>query len=294
MRKSAWLLIVLLAISSPAAACTSFAVYSDQAWYGMNFDYYSTTPFLVAIAEEGDRGLFVIAYLWRNLYVPTVGINEAGLFASTQLLYHNEKIVDTDQGDDSLSMYRLFADSLVHRDRVSQVREIAATRQVVDADPYRSTHNLFADPTGEAVVVEIIGGKTLVTEVEHGFLVMTNFPNGRFAGKSYDEVEGIGADRYITAHEAIVRGKHSFGPQEALAVLHDTAQPHNAMCPTLCSLVFDPVGRYVYAVLYQDFERVWRISLEERLIETYSGFSKHVSLPLGQNGIPASELMKYR
>jgi len=100
LRKSAWLLIVLLAVSSPAAACTSFAVYSDQAWYGMNFDYYSTTPFLVAIAEEGDRGLFVMAYLWRNLYVPTVGINEAGLFASTQLLYHNEKIVDIDLGDD--------------------------------------------------------------------------------------------------------------------------------------------------------------------------------------------------
>jgi len=66
------------------------------------------------------------------------------------------------------------------------------------------------------------------------------------------------------------------------------------MCPTLCSLVFDPVGRYVYVVLYQDFEHVWQVSLEERLIETYSGFSKHVSLPLGQNGIPASELMKYQ
>jgi len=95
LRKLAWLLIVILTISSPAAACTSFAVYSDQAWYGMNFDYYSTTPFLVSIAEEDGRGLFVMAYLWRNLYVPTVGINEAVWFASTQLLYHSEKIVDS-------------------------------------------------------------------------------------------------------------------------------------------------------------------------------------------------------
>ncbi len=294
MRKSAWLLIVLLTLSSPAAACTSFAVWSDQAWYGMNFDYYSTTPFLVLIAEEGGSELFLMAYLLRNLYVPTVGINEAGLFASTQLLYHSEKIVDIEPRDDSLFMYQLFAGSLARLDRVSQLREIIATRQVVDADPYRPTHNLFADPTGDAVVVEAIGGKTLVTKVEHSFLVMTNFPNGRFAGRSYDEVEGIGADRYVTACKAIARGKDSFGLQEALAVLHDTAQPHSTMCPTLCSLVFDPVGHYVYVVLCQDFERVWRVSLEERLIETYSGFSEHVRLPLGQDGIPASELMKYR
>jgi len=58
--------------------------------------------------------------------------------------------------------------------------------------------------------------------------------------------------------------------------------------------VFDPVGRYVYVVLYQDFERVWRVSLKKRLIETYSGFSEHVSLPLGQDAISSSELIKYR
>jgi hypothetical protein len=294
LRKLAWLLIVLLAISSPAAACTSFAVYSDMPWYGMNFDYYSTTPFLVSIVQEDGIGLFFMAYLSGNRYVPTVGINEAGLFASTQLLYHNETIVDIDPGDDSLYMYQLFVDSLVGLDQVSQVREIAATRQIVDAYPYRPTHNLFADPTGEAIVVEAIGGKTTVTEVEDGFLIMTNFPNGRFAGKSCDEVKGIGADRYITAHDAISQAKDSFGLQEALAVLHDTAQPHSAMCPTLCSLVFDPSGRYVYVVIYQDFERIWRVSLEEEIIETYSGFSEHVSLPLGQDAISSSELIKYR
>jgi hypothetical protein len=160
----------------------------------MNFDYYSTTPFLVSIVEEGGSELFLMAYLLRNIYVPTVGINEAGLFASTQLLYHSEKIVDIEPRDDSLFMYKLFAGSLARLDRVSQLREIIATRQVVDADPYRPTHNLFADPTGDAVVVEAIGGKTLVTEVEHGFLVMTNFPNGRFAGRSYDEVYLVQTD----------------------------------------------------------------------------------------------------
>jgi len=46
--------------------------------------------------------------------------------------------------------------------------------------PYRSTHNLFADPTGgEGVVVETIGGKTTVTEVET-----------RFSG--YDKLPGTG------------------------------------------------------------------------------------------------------
>jgi hypothetical protein len=56
--------------------CTSFAVWSDQVWYGMNFDYYSTTPFLVSIVEEGGSELFLMAYLLRNIYVPTVGIDQ--------------------------------------------------------------------------------------------------------------------------------------------------------------------------------------------------------------------------
>ncbi|HOK71708.1 MAG TPA: hypothetical protein PLM83_09670, partial [Bacillota bacterium] len=116
----------------------------------------------VSIVQENGRGLFFMAYLWGNRYVPTVGINEAGLFASTQL-HHNETIVDIDAGDDSLYMYQLFADSLVSLDRVSQVREIAATRRVVDAYPYRPTHNLFADPTGQAIVVETIATNRHIT-----------------------------------------------------------------------------------------------------------------------------------
>ena len=42
----------------------------------MNFDYYSTTPFLILIAEEGGSELFLMAYLLRNIYVPTVGIDQ--------------------------------------------------------------------------------------------------------------------------------------------------------------------------------------------------------------------------
>ncbi len=142
--------------------------------------------------------------------------------------------------------------------------------------------------------MEAIGGKTLVTEVEHGFLVMTNFPNGRFAGRSYDEVEGIGADRYVTAYKAIARGGRTrLGfrrPWQSCM----TPPSHTVQCAPLyvhwCSIRLATMCMW----FVPGFERVWRVSLEERLIETYSGFSEHVSLPLGQDGIPASELMKYR
>ena len=41
-----------------------------------------------------------------------------------------------------------------------------------------------------------------------------NFPNGDFRETDYNKVYGIGADRYICAHEYIHNNIHSFGINE--------------------------------------------------------------------------------
>ncbi len=67
-------------------ACTSFAVYSAETWYGMNFDY-PEVELRFTLNRAGELKLFQMEFRQGDGFVPTVGMNSAGLFASCQMLY---------------------------------------------------------------------------------------------------------------------------------------------------------------------------------------------------------------
>ena len=122
---------------------------------------------------------------------------------------------------------------------------------------------------------------------------MTNFPVHEFEGKHYFDVYGDGDDRFIIAHEEINRNKGNFGVEQAFDVLEKARHTSEAY-PTVCSLVLDPTGLYVYIALFGYFSKIWRISLAESMIESFSGFDAPHKLKIGPGGILASELSKYR
>ncbi len=53
---------------------------------------------------------------------------------------------------------------------------------------------------------------------------------------------------------------------------------------------FQPQTNHIYIAVYQDFETIWKISLNNRTIETHTGFNKHLQARLGEDGILASDL----
>jgi len=55
-------------------------------------------------------------------------------------------------------------------------------------------------------------------------------------------------------------------------------------------MVFDPVAQEVYLVLDGQFERIWRASMREGVVEPWSGFATHPSVPLDDSGVLASSL----
>lgn len=55
-------------------------------------------------------------------------------------------------------------------------------------------------------------------------------------------------------------------------------------------MIFDPLERMVYIVIDGDFQRIWRVSIDEQAIMTWSGFEKNRSAQLQENGITVSEL----
>ena len=59
---------------------------------------------------------------------------------------------------------------------------------------------------------------------------------------------------------------------------------------TKASTIYDPLNRTVYICIDGDFNHVWKVSMDARTIETFSGFTEDQSMQLGDNGITVKEL----
>ncbi|MFH1688976.1 MAG: linear amide C-N hydrolase [Candidatus Eisenbacteria bacterium] len=269
-------------------ACTSFAVYSETALYGMNFDYDPAVPVRLTIEESDGTRAFHLAFVRGPRRIPrTAGMNEHGLFVAQQEL--NPMVPDAPgRGPGEQCPWELYAQALADFAAVSDVEEHLLTHQMVDC-PSVTLHLLFADPTGRAMIVEPGEDGTAVTPIERDRIVMTNFANCRFVNDDIDHVRGVGADRYKLAHDYIEEHFESFDVANGLELLERTSWEL-----TRCSMVFDPELGEIYVALERDFDRIFRVSLEDGTIETYSGFEEHLSWRLNRWGVPTTALQEGR
>jgi hypothetical protein len=58
-------------------------------------------------------------------------------------------------------------------------------------------------------------------------------------------------------------------------------------------MIFDPEKRQIYICLEGEFEKIWKVSLESRTIETYDGFGSFKRVPIPAEGISSSELTQW-
>ena len=152
-----------------------------------------------------------------------------------------------------------------------------------------SIHNLFADIKGNAIVTETDNKENFITHIENEFIVMSNFFNHSLAGKHYKKAVGAGADRYIKAHDHIAKNMDSFSVDKGFELLKKVSLKDKD-CSTLCSMIFQPQANHIYIAVYQGFETIWKVSLNNKTIETHKGFDKYFQARLGENGILASDL----
>ncbi|MFT4105838.1 MAG: hypothetical protein QM657_08755 [Lacrimispora sp.] len=115
---------------------------------------------------------------------------------------------------------------------------------------------------------------------------MTNFPNGDFKEANYNKVYGIGADRYICAHEYIHNNIHSFGINEAFEVLSKTSQKN-----TLCSIVYEPLKNEIYISFKKDLSKRWKISIIEKTIQSLDGFLSNSKIQFTNEEIFVNDLI---
>ena len=290
MKQVAIAVFTLLAISfnpSLSVACTSFAVYSNKTVYGMNFDFKPNLLQIFSISSEIQGKVF---HLRPFGFGEVAGMNMQGLFASCQMLIPEENPPAT-RSKNQISTWIFHKMVLSRFEQVPQAKDLLNNRQMAQAIG-TSLHNLVADRFGDAMVVETGETGNQITEIQDRYMVMTNFPIYQLKGKSYEDAEGIGSERYKIAHRYIRSNLKAFDTEKGMEVLKQ-AQSMSEIYPTRSSMVFDPYKKEIFICLEGNFDKIWKVSLVNQSIETWRGFASFRREPIPAEGVSDADLAQW-
>lgn len=279
--------VILLAIYPvQALACTSFAVYRGSTLYGMNFDY-PDVPVRYAISQSGDMSVFHVDFQTNGRYIPIAGMNGQGLFLAVQMLYP-EALGTIEAGSNKAELHTFAQQALFGMKSVEEVKQQLEGQQLVNT--FLMLHCMLADRSGEAIVLEPGMEQNHITQNPGDYLIMTNFSNADAYNPDTQKMEGVDCERYLAADAYIAQNSDSFEIEGGLETLKRTVQSEGGF-PTQHSMVCDPVNGEIYIAIRGDFERIWKISLPEKTIESYRGFEQPIKLELDEQGVTAQELV---
>lgn len=149
-----YILITLVCLTSIVGACTGYAVYADETWFGMNFDYPPESEIRFSISEWDIGVVFDMSFYDGDLdiWIPTVAMNEHGMFSSLQ--YQCPMIEgEPDPEYDEHCIWELFITSINDCTSLEQVEAFIDTVKLVNM--YELTlHTLIADTSGRAIIAE--------------------------------------------------------------------------------------------------------------------------------------------
>lgn len=265
-------------------ACTSFVVYANDIWYGMNLDYSEVSAKMV-IDSRGGKKIFRTEFPNGNYFS---GMNSEGLFTNFQMLFYNNETPQFDKEGNTILLGALRDYSLNYCSSVEEVQEYLGNQLAVPTWDI-VLHSFFADTSRNAVIIEPFGTENGIVQMQNNFMVMTNFPNYDFIGVDYNEVNGAGSDRYLTACSYISEHSDDFGFNDGIEVLRKTVQTGGSY-PTLVSLLYHPGNMEVFVCYKGDFNKIWRVSIIDQTVETYVGFEGYKKIPITESGVKFKNL----
>ncbi len=264
--------------------CTSFAVYSKEPVYGLNFDHAEVETRLameptLRLPFVRRQDVFLLSYEQNGEFIPVAGMNSRGLLVAVQEVNHGRQRPSDEAGavDAQALGWQALRKARQAEDLLKQLGSCPAA-----FPPGPARRSLWADASGQAVLVE--EGQTAETAgVESSpFRVVTTFP-------------GIGAEtngateRQQIAEELIRQHLTDFGLEQGWQVLQQVARTRGPI-QTRLSLLFFPNQRVVYVEIGQDFRRIWKAWLDLHILTDFAGISKAETLKFGMAGILAADL----
>ena len=252
----------------------------------MNFDF-PEVELKFRISKEASQAVFYLCVEGRGTFHETTGMNAAGLFAASQILLAPFEInpLPTDR---LVSPRDVFYQALQTGFKIDDVLDILGTRRLGYRTD-RKGHYLYADRHGAACVLEPAPDGNAIYRSARPFIIMTNRPVRRDMDRAAEHLARLGLDRYQIAHAIIQDRFSTFGIEDAFEVLRQT-QLWKGRFKTLISMVFDPQAGQVYLALSRDFDRIYRIHMQDHQVETFSGFGSYWRSELGEDGITMSQL----
>lgn len=270
-------------------SCSSFAVYGKNKIYGMNFDY-SRFPLKFIILETNNQKTFHLAFQrtinGEKVWALTAGMNSNGLFSSCQEEYPKPKNITPPPNENPTYIHHLYL-KINDLKNAHQVEKLAGKIRLIQY-PGVTVHNLFADKTGTAFITEASESGNKIIKPESNFIVMTNFPNRNLRGKNYYDAKGVGAKRYITAHEYLSKNI-DLDLNSAMLLLEKIKNKHPDY-PTHCSMVFFPEKNEIYAAINQNYKKIFKIDLNKKTLETFKGFKNQKTFKLDSSGVNFTKL----
>lgn len=282
-------MIIVFNFNLQVRASTSFAVYSKTPLYGVNLDL-NETDLMFRILEGDGKKVFFVTYTGQKMfngngYLPTVSMNDRGLFVSSQIELP-KPFFAIEQTEEQVELGDLVGETFLSFNSVAEVEERIWKKRLVNSEI--SLHCLFADVTGASAILEA-RESNVIHEGEEGISLMTELPIALALDPSTSTELLDETARYNLAYEIITNNFVDFDISKAFKVLEESAQSWRGG-GTLCSMVFDPIKAEVYLTLNQDYSKVWKISIAAGTIETWSGFSEYSKNIIG-TGITVGELL---
>lgn len=266
--------------------CTSFAAYSSKTYFGMNFDF-PEVELRFELAKEPAGEVFYLSFGWDGRFPRVMGFNPGGLFASAQILVASFDVSIRSE-EDLVSPYEFFTQSLAQARTVDQVLMLLGSRRL-GYSSQRKGHQLFADVTGEACVIEPGPQGNRIFRSDGPVMVMANRPLENELRRESWKGEPKSHDRYGVARRMIEERLKDFSIQNGFEILSRVAIQKGRF-QTQCSLVCDPQAGECYFAIRREYSRIWKANLRERWVETNTGFAQHQKRALDAGGILASSL----
>lgn len=278
---------VLFCLTSIASACTGYAAYAEKAWYGMNFDYPPESEISFNVSIRDSCNIFSMSFYDWDMWIPTVAMNEYGVFSSVQ--YQCPMIEGEETpGEHERFIWQLFETAINHCSSLEKVETFIDSIELINI-PDLTLHTIIADTSDHAIIAEAGNDENLITYINGDWLVMTNFKIADHHDIPIEEIEGVGADRYRKALAFLEDNFDDFDLEDAIGTL-EAARNTDEVWSTKASTIYDPSNRTVYICIDGDFNHVWIVSMDERNIRTFSGFDTDQSMDLDENGITVTEL----
>jgi len=265
--------------------CTSFVLYAEKTYIGMNFDI-SERPIMLQFKEEGQ---FLILQKEGNNFLPAFGTNRAGTFMNLLMVEPNEAGVYR-RGKDYIHIIKIFDHLLGGQLDVDTLAILLHEKKVVNV-PNLSVHSMIVMKDRHAWVIE--PGRSTITLSPTGknFLALTNFPLSDFVDQEYTAVAGGGAERYKICYQSLLENQHAFTLEQGFSILEKTAQTGGDF-PTQFSMIIVPEDQVVYFSIKKDFSRRYVFSFADQLIRAGTGLTQPHQLILNPKGVLLSELEK--